>query len=200
MCIRDGDPLQITLITLTRETMFCLGMVELAKRLGIEIGQYISKASPRRVSRRGCFRFAFIRTIRPALYSVRIAIENKRGKAFGDYQNEFEYLISAGIALDVQAISTPVFPLIESTGKNLLKLYLNDVGILTGILYGNNIRAVLDDEMSINCCSDTYALHTHPQSAKLLPVFLPSPCTYYATFRSPCLVISGLFICSGDIN
>ena len=77
-------------------------------------------------------------------------IENKRGKTFGDYQDEFEYLISAGIALNVQAISNPVFPLIESTGKNLLKLYLNDVGILTGILYGYNIRAILDDEMSIN--------------------------------------------------
>ena len=61
-------------------------------------------------------------------------IENKSGKRFSDYQDEFEYLISAGIALNVQAISNPVFPLIESTGKNLLKLYLNDVGILTGIL------------------------------------------------------------------
>lgn len=78
------------------------------------------------------------------------SIENKRGKTFADYQDEFEYLISAGIALNVQAISTPVFPLIESTGKNLLKLYLNDVGILSGILYGNNIRAILDDQRSIN--------------------------------------------------
>lgn len=78
------------------------------------------------------------------------SIEEKKGKTFADYQDEFEYLISAGIALNVQAISNPVFPLIESTGKNLLKLYLNDVGILTGILYGNNIRAILDDERSIN--------------------------------------------------
>lgn len=78
------------------------------------------------------------------------SIENKKGKTFNDYVDEFEYLISAGIALNVQAISNPVFPLIESTGKNLLKLYLNDVGILTGILYGNNIRAILDDERSIN--------------------------------------------------
>lgn len=78
------------------------------------------------------------------------SIENKKGKTFNDYADEFEYLISAGIAMNVQAISNPVFPLIESTGKNLLKLYLNDVGILTGILYGNNIRAVLDDERSIN--------------------------------------------------
>lgn len=78
------------------------------------------------------------------------SIENKKGKTFHDYSDEFEYLISAGIALNVQAISNPVFPLIESTGKNLLKLYLNDVGILTGILYGHNIRAILDDEKSIN--------------------------------------------------
>lgn len=77
-------------------------------------------------------------------------IENKKGKTFADYEDEFEYLISAGIALAVQAISTPVFPLIESSGKNLLKLYLNDVGILSAILYGTNIRAILDDVKSIN--------------------------------------------------
>ena len=77
-------------------------------------------------------------------------IENKKGKTFTDYSDEFEYLISAGIALNVQAISNPVFQLIESTGKNLLKLYLNDVGILTSILYGNNIRAILDNKSSIN--------------------------------------------------
>ena len=77
-------------------------------------------------------------------------VENRRGRTFNDYADEFEYLISARIALNVQAISNPVFPLIESSGKNLLKLYLNDVGLLTGILYGNNIRAILDDEKSVN--------------------------------------------------
>lgn len=77
-------------------------------------------------------------------------IENKKGKRFSDYKDEFDYLIHAGIALEVKAISTPIFPLIESSGKNLLKLYLNDVGILTNILYRNNIRAILDDVKSIN--------------------------------------------------
>lgn len=77
-------------------------------------------------------------------------IEGKKGRTFAHYQDEFDYLVSAGIALEVRAISTPVFPLIESSGKNLLKLYLNDVGILSGILYGNNIRAIMDDERSIN--------------------------------------------------
>lgn len=77
-------------------------------------------------------------------------IENKKGKRVSDYVDEFDYLINSGIALEVKAISTPVFPLIESSGKNLLKLYLNDVGILTNILYKSNIRAVLDDQKSIN--------------------------------------------------
>ena len=77
-------------------------------------------------------------------------IDNIKGKTYSNYQNEFDYLINSGIALEVKAISTPVFPLIESSGKNLLKLYLNDVGILTSILYKNNIRAVMDDEKSIN--------------------------------------------------
>ena len=77
-------------------------------------------------------------------------IEDKKGKRYTDYQDEFEYLISAGVALEVKAISNPVFPLIESENKNLLKLYLNDVGLLTNILYRYNIRAVLDNEKSIN--------------------------------------------------
>ncbi len=77
-------------------------------------------------------------------------IEEKKGKRWSDYTDEFDYLTSSGIALEVQAVSTPVFPLTQHSGKNLLKLYLNDVGILTGILYQNNIRAVLDDTRSIN--------------------------------------------------
>ena len=41
------------------------------------------------------------------------SIEDKNGKRFTDYQDEFEYLISAGIALSVQAVSTPAFPLLQ---------------------------------------------------------------------------------------
>lgn len=77
-------------------------------------------------------------------------IENIKGKRVGSYQDEFDYLINSGIALEVKALSTPIFPLIESSGKNLLKLYLNDVGLLTNILYKTNINAILKDENSIN--------------------------------------------------
>ena len=44
----------------------------------------------------------------------------------------------------------PVFPLIESAQKNLLKLYLNDVGLLSQLLFQHNISAVLDDYNSVN--------------------------------------------------
>jgi len=77
-------------------------------------------------------------------------IRGKEGDRFAQYQDEFEYLVSSGIALAVHAISNPRFPLSESLQKNLLKLYLNDVGLLTGLLYHNNIRPVLDDVRSIN--------------------------------------------------
>ena len=77
-------------------------------------------------------------------------IEDKKWKRTNDYLDEFDYLISAGIALEVKAISTPTYPLVENSGKNLLKLYLNDVGILSGIFYRNNIKAVMSDIKSIN--------------------------------------------------
>lgn len=77
-------------------------------------------------------------------------IEGKIGKRFSDYAEEFDYLISAGIALEVRAVSQPRFPMLESSQKNLLKLYLNDVGILTCLLYDRNISAVIDDLESIN--------------------------------------------------
>nr|MCR4565820.1 DUF4143 domain-containing protein [Bacteroidales bacterium] len=77
-------------------------------------------------------------------------IRDRKGDRYAQYQEEFEYLISAGIALDVQAITNPIYPLRDSSQKNLLKLYLNDVGLLTSQLYHNNIRPVLEDESSVN--------------------------------------------------
>lgn len=77
-------------------------------------------------------------------------IEDKSWKRTNDYLNEFDYLISSGITLEVKAVSKPSYPLTENCGKNLLKLYLNDVGVLSGIFYRNNIKAVMSDINSIN--------------------------------------------------
>lgn len=77
-------------------------------------------------------------------------IEGKEGKRTSDYQEEFDYLTSSGIALEVNAISQPTYPLVQNAGKNLLKLYMNDTGIFTCILYNNNIKPVLEDIRSVN--------------------------------------------------
>lgn len=77
-------------------------------------------------------------------------IENTRGKRASDYEEEIEYLISSGIALGVNAISNPKFPLRETECKNLIKLYYNDPGLLTAALYHNNPAPVLNSESGIN--------------------------------------------------
>lgn len=77
-------------------------------------------------------------------------IQDKKGDRYDNYSEEFEYLTSSGIAMDVHAISNPRYPLSESLQKNLLKLYLNDVGLLTDRLYGLSIKAVMETEKSVN--------------------------------------------------
>lgn len=77
-------------------------------------------------------------------------IELKKGKRMADYQDEFEYLISSGITLEVQAISKPSYPLVGNSGKNLLKLYMSDIGLLTGILYHNDVLPIMNDKCGVN--------------------------------------------------
>ncbi|MBE5762863.1 MAG: ATP-binding protein [Clostridiales bacterium] len=77
-------------------------------------------------------------------------IENIDDVRYTKYVNEFDYLVSSGIALDTKAISEPKFPLIQSSSKNLIKLYMNDVGLLTSILYKNNINAILENDKGVN--------------------------------------------------
>lgn len=77
-------------------------------------------------------------------------IEEIKNANLKRYEDEFDYLISLGISLGVKAISNPVYPLTESMSKNLIKLYYNDVGILSNILYKNNINAILKNDVNVN--------------------------------------------------
>lgn len=77
-------------------------------------------------------------------------IENNNDARYTNYIDEFDYLFSSGIVLNTKAISEPKFQLIQSSSKNLIKLYLNDVGLLTNILYKNNINAILNDQKGVN--------------------------------------------------
>ena len=77
-------------------------------------------------------------------------IQDIKGDRAANYQDEFDYLINSGIVLNADAVSNPAFPLIETSAKNLIKLYLNDVGLLTYIYYRNTVRPILEDVRSIN--------------------------------------------------
>ena len=57
-------------------------------------------------------------------------IEEKKSKRNEDYQDEFDYIAGAGIAIEVKAVSSP--------------------GILTNELYKYNIDAVMNDRLSVN--------------------------------------------------
>ena len=95
-------------------------------------------------------------------------LENIKNANLNRYQDEFDFLIQSGISLGVKAISNPTYPLIESASKNLIKLYYNDVGILSNILYKNNINAILEKEHNVNlgsvyetACAMELAAHGH---------------------------------------
>ena len=94
---------------------------------------------------------------------------NSKSARSDRYMEEFDYLTASGVALGVHAVSNPVFPLLESSSKNLIKLYLNDVGLLSAVLFGTNVNAVSGDVRSINLGSlyETFAAmelsaHKHP--------------------------------------
>lgn len=78
------------------------------------------------------------------------SIEGKDDSNLDKYEDEFDYLFDSGISLPSRAVSNPVFPLVQSKSKNLIKAYFNDVGLLTDILYKNNVFAVLNKDSGIN--------------------------------------------------
>ncbi len=95
-------------------------------------------------------------------------IENVNDANLAKYEDEIEYLLASGVANAARAISNPRFPLNKSIAKNLLKLYYNDVGILTNLLYKNNISAILDADAGINlgsvyetACAMELSAHGH---------------------------------------
>ncbi len=78
------------------------------------------------------------------------SIEKKTNASLKNYIDEFDYLIDSGIALCSRAVSNPNYPLTISKSKDLVKLFYNDVGILSNILYKNNIDAILYADKNIN--------------------------------------------------
>ena len=66
------------------------------------------------------------------------------------YQNAFLWLADAGVALPTYNVSEPIYPLLIPKQRNLFKLFMNDVGLLTA-MYGAGIgMQILTGEAAIN--------------------------------------------------
>lgn len=77
-------------------------------------------------------------------------IENKSYSKYSEYQEDFESLIGSGIVIEVKCSADPRFPLIQTAKNSMLKLYMNDVGLLSCILFRNNIKPLLEDLPQVN--------------------------------------------------
>ena len=74
--------------------------------------------------------------------------ENAR---FSKYENTFEWLKNAGVALPVYVAEEPKIPLTLSKKVNLFKLFMNDVGLLASMYETGGIQLkILNKEISVN--------------------------------------------------
>jgi predicted AAA+ superfamily ATPase len=69
---------------------------------------------------------------------------------FANLETAFDWLACAGVALPTVKVTDPVFPLGLSVDNNALKLYMNDVGLLTASLMGEVDIGILNRKSSLN--------------------------------------------------
>lgn len=70
---------------------------------------------------------------------------------FDRYENSFNWLIDAGVALPIFNVTESRLPLETNKKSNLFKLFLSDVGLLTS-LYGKATQmAIINNDNSLNC-------------------------------------------------
>ena len=66
------------------------------------------------------------------------------------YENSFNWLIDAGVAIPIYNVSEPRLPLLINKKSNLFKMFLSDIGMLTS-LYGKTTQmAIINDDLSLN--------------------------------------------------
>jgi len=74
---------------------------------------------------------------------------DKRAR-FREYEDSLVWLTEAGVAIPVYCVEAPVFPLLMSSATNLFKLYLADVGLLTGIFVKDASVEILTKNPFVN--------------------------------------------------
>jgi len=69
---------------------------------------------------------------------------------FSKYQNQFEWLIQAGVTIPTYIVTEPISPLKRSKSYRLFKLFMSDVGLLTASLAIDPMINILSRNKSIN--------------------------------------------------
>ena len=73
-----------------------------------------------------------------------------KGMSFNKVENDFLWLKDAGVVIPVYNVSEPKLPLMISENRNLFKLFISDVGLLTN-MYSDYVKmSILNHESSIN--------------------------------------------------
>lgn len=68
-----------------------------------------------------------------------------------DLKDDFLWLTNAGVAIPVYNVTDPVLPLVLSSNRKTLKLFINDIGLLGSMLLTTGIREkILNNELVIN--------------------------------------------------
>lgn len=83
------------------------------------------------------------------------ALENDKWATYSKYEDEFDYLLASGIALGSTAVTEAKYPLRLSLRRNLTKLFYNDVGILSNLLFNNNINAIISQTVNLGSVYET---------------------------------------------
>ncbi len=69
---------------------------------------------------------------------------------FANLETAFDWLEHAGVALSASRVGEPVFPLGLSADENMIKLYMNDTGLLTSRLMGDVDIEILNRRSAVN--------------------------------------------------
>ena len=74
----------------------------------------------------------------------------KKGSSYDRLVENFAWLVAAGTALKVNAVSEPRHPLRLSENRSFFKLFMNDVGLLSAACGMEVAKSVLSDRLGVN--------------------------------------------------
>lgn len=97
------------------------------------------------------------------------AIQSKN--RFEEYEESFIWLKNAGVALPVYNVSEPKIPLMASEKRNLFKLFLSDIGLLTSFYSDETKIKILSKDVNINNGSLFENVVAQELSSKKLPLY-----------------------------